>query len=197
MGRTIAFFDFDGTITCKDSFAEFIKFSNKGTALVSGIVRSIPYWAGYKIKLLSNQLAKERVMKHFFFRKSEIEFQTLGNRFVEEILPQIIRPAALKEIARLRQSGTELVLVSASPEQWIAQWAQQQNMILISTQLEFDQQGFTGRFKGLNCHGEEKVRRIKELYDLSQYEYIYAYGDSSGDLPMLALAHRPHLRPFR
>jgi phosphoserine phosphatase len=36
----------------------------------------------------------------------------------------------------------------------------------------------------------EKARRISSQFDLSRYPEVYAYGDTSEDLEMLALAHR-------
>jgi phosphoserine phosphatase len=55
----------------------------------------------------------------------------------------------------------------------------------------------TGQFDGHNCYGQEKVRRIQAALDLAHYEHIYAYGDSSGDKPMLALADEAFYKPFR
>ena len=68
---------------------------------------------------------------------------------------------------------------------------------LIATNLVIDQGKITGNIDGNNCYGEEKVNRIKQLYDLNSYSIIYAYGDSSGDRPMLALAQKPFYKPFR
>jgi phosphatidylglycerophosphatase C len=36
----------------------------------------------------------------------------------------------------------------------------------------------------------EKARRISSQFDLSRYPEVYAYGDTSEDREMLALAHR-------
>ena len=38
---------------------------------------------------------------------------------------------------------------------------------------------------------------IKEHVTVREYEYIYAYGDSSGDREMLKLAHEACYKPFR
>ena len=40
----------------------------------------------------------------------------------------------------------------------------------------------------------EKARRISSQFDLSRYPEVYAYGDTSEDLEMLALAHRKYHR---
>jgi phosphoserine phosphatase len=44
------------------------------------------------------------------------------------------------------------------------------------------------------CSGGEKVRRIRERYDLTQYPIIYAYGDTDEDREMLELAHEKYYR---
>ena len=44
---------------------------------------------------------------------------------------------------------------------------------------------------------EEKVIRIQEEYNLSDYQEIYVYGDSPGDKPMLGLATKSFYKPFR
>jgi phosphoserine phosphatase len=55
----------------------------------------------------------------------------------------------------------------------------------------------TGMFEGMNCHGEEKVLRIKKHLDPQEYTLIYTYGDTKGDRPMLALGTHSHYKPFR
>ena len=46
---------------------------------------------------------------------------------------------------------------------------------LIATQFEYDdKQKITGRFSTKNCYGKEKVIRINEKYDLSEFSDIYA-----------------------
>jgi len=80
--------------------------------------------------------------------------------------------------------------VSASMQSWIQPWCDKNNIELLSTQLEFKDGKVTGRFLTKNCHGKEKENRIKELLHVEDYETIYAYGDSSGDTEMLALADK-------
>jgi phosphoserine phosphatase len=56
---------------------------------------------------------------------------------------------------------------------------------------------FAGRYDGSNCHGIEKVRRIRECFDLNEFDRVYAYGDTPGDRPMLTLADEAFYKPFR
>jgi HAD superfamily hydrolase (TIGR01490 family) len=192
----IAFFDFDGTITTRDTLLEFIKFAKGKWAFYSGFLYNIFYLIAYKIKLISNQEAKEKVLSYFFKDMDLIEFDKLSEAFSKKKLPSIIRHGAEKEIARLQQGNFVVVIVSASPENWIRHWCKERNLILIASELEVINGKVSGKISGKNCHGEEKVRRILEKYVLKEYDEIYAYGDTKGDLPMLGLATKSFYQPF-
>lgn len=195
--RSIAFFDFDGTITTKDSLLEFIKFSKGKTSFWLGFLLNSPYLLLYKLKIISNQKAKEKVLAYFFKGVSLPEFEKECTRFASEILPLIIRPQALQEIENLKSANTEIVIVSASPENWVSKWANQLQIDTIATRLEVIDEKLTGNILNKNCHGEEKVKRITLKYSVADYKIIYAYGDSSGDKPMLSIATNPFYKPFR
>ena len=69
-------------------------------------------------------------------------------------------------------------------------------MRLLATLLETENGIVTGKLSGKNCYGPEKVARIKSEFRLEEYDNIYAYGDSSGDTEMLAIATKPYYRKF-
>lgn len=195
--KQLALFDFDGTITTHDTLLEFIKFSKGKTAFYNGFVRNAPYLVGMKIKLLRNQQVKERILAHFFSGMPLETFQQYCDDFAARIIPGLLRPGAVKEIERLKQEGATIVIVSASPENWIRKWAEKEGLQLIATQLETKNNLLTGKITGNNCYGAEKVARIAALFNTQQFDHVLAYGDSSGDRPMLALAHSPYYKPFR
>jgi phosphatidylglycerophosphatase C len=195
--KEIAFFDFDGTITTKDTLLEFIKFGKGSLRFFLGFLLNSPYLVAYKLKIISNQSAKEKVLR-FFFRDTPVDvFKTYCNEFSKRVIPHLIRPGALTEIRRLQNEDYIVVVVSASPENWIQPWADEMNVQLLASKLEVKENKITGKILGKNCHGEEKVRRISECYTLSDYHHIVAYGDSSGDKPMLKLAKTSFFKPFR
>ncbi|MET0463712.1 MAG: HAD family hydrolase [Chitinophagaceae bacterium] len=197
MSKGIAFFDFDGTITTKDTLLEFIKYAKGHLPFYAGFALNSPYLVAYKLKLIPNQLAKEKVLAHFFRNMPLVQFQEICDAFAKNALPAYLRPGALKEISDLQQKGIQVVIVSASPENWIKNWATSVNASLIATKLQIEGNRLTGRIEGNNCYGEEKVRRIQASYILADYDDVYAYGDTSGDKPMLSLAKHSSYRPFR
>lgn len=195
--KSIAFFDFDGTITTKDTLLEFIKFTKGTTAFLTGFLLNSPYLVAYKLALISNQLAKEKVISYYFKNMPLAEFQALGDAFATEMLPKLVRPKAIEELQKLQQTNTTVVVVSASFGNWIQKWAAANGLQLIASKPEVRDGKLTGRIEGKNCHGTEKVRRIQETFMLQHYAQIRVYGDTSGDKPMLALATHAHYKPFR
>jgi len=90
-----------------------------------------------------------------------------------------------------------VVIVSASAENWLRNWCLTQGVSILATRLQDNNGRITGKIEGHNCHGEEKVHRVHEAYDLSEYAKIYCYGDTKGDKPLLGLATFSFYKPFR
>ncbi len=197
MSRTIAFFDFDGTITSKDTLLEFIRYSKGDLAFYAGFALHSPVLIAYKLQIISNHRAKEIMLRHFFGRMPVEEFNNLCDRFYHERLPSLIREKAMKEITKLQAHGADVVVVSASPENWLIQWCRSIGAECIATRMVVNNNLVTGRIEGRNCHGTEKVRRILERYNLEHYSAVYCYGDTPGDKHMLNLASIKFYKPFR
>ena len=197
MSKPIAFLDFDGTITTKDSLLEFIKYCKGHTAFYLGFLLHAPFLIAYKLGVISNQRAKEMILRHFFAKMTVGEFAACCEGFVRDIAPSLIRPKAAKEITKLKEAGAEVVVVSASPINWVGKWSESMKLPCIATNLVVRDNRITGNIDGKNCYGLEKVRRIKEAYDLESYSSVYCYGDTPGDKPMLSLGSRYFYKPFR
>ena len=137
------------------------------------------------------------MLRHFFGKMPTEKFNELCERFSAEVMPKLIRAKALKEIQKLKEHGADIVVVSASPENWLQQWCRKLGATCIATRMHSTNDCITGRIDGKNCHGEEKVRRIQEMYDLNNYSAVYCYGDTPGDRHMLSLANFKFYKPFR
>ena len=197
MKKRIAFFDFDGTITTRDTLLEIFKFYKGNFKFYLGFAINAPVIMAWKAGIISNQAAKERMLQYFFGRLPVKTFQQQCDEFSKTVLPSLIRPKAMQEIEKHKAAGTEVVIVSASAENWIQQWCNLHNIQLIGTRLQVKNDLLTGKIENRNCHGEEKVNRINAVFELSQYNEIYCYGDSGGDKPMLRLATISFYKPFR
>ena len=197
MKNRIAFFDFDGTITTRDTLLEVIKFFKGNFKFYLGFIINSPFVAAWKTGIISNQAAKEKVLQYFFRSVPVKAFQQRCDEFATTRVPLLIRPKAMQEIEKLRTAGVTVVIVSASAENWIQQWCNLHNLQFIATKLQVEKDLLTGKIDGHNCHGEEKVNRINAAFDLSLYNEIYCYGDTKGDKPMLGLATFSFYKPFR
>jgi phosphatidylglycerophosphatase C len=193
----LALFDFDGTITSRDTLLEFIQHSKGRFAFLTGFLLLSPLLVAMKFRLIPNWKVKEWVLKMFFYRTSIESFNLACQEFSRKRLPNLLRRKALDEIVAHKKKGHRVVVVTASAENWIRKWADENEVELLATQLETENGRLTGKICGRNCHGQEKVERIRKHITLSDYSSIYAYGDSRGDREMLELGTHSYYKPFR
>lgn len=79
------------------------------------------------------------------------------------------------------------LIISASPDFLVRPAAERLGAELIAT----DMSPFSGKIRGVNCKGEEKVRRFLRLYPDAHVEGFYS--DSLSDTPMAMLADQAWL----
>ncbi|MFA0963186.1 HAD family hydrolase [Roseivirga sp. BDSF3-8] len=197
MSKSLALFDFDGTVTRGDSFMRMIRYVVGWPRFLAGMAVLSPVLVAYKAKLIPNWRAKEIVLAHFFKTWRQEKFNDRCEKFARNVIPHMVRPAAIEQIKQHQEQGHKVVLVSASAENWLSCWAEEMDIDLIATRVELKEGRVTGKLEGRNCYGPEKESRIREEIDLAKYDHIYAYGDSKGDREMLAMAKTAHYRPFR
>ncbi len=193
--KRLALFDFDGTISSKDSFVEFMKFYVGKPKFYTGLILMSPLVALYLLKILPNTVLKETFLSWFFKNTPQKVFQEKATAFSLS-MDSIIKKSAMDKITWHKNQNHRIIIVSASIDYWLKPWCDSHNLELICSQMESKNGKITGKLSSKNCFGPEKTNRINESLHLKDYEFIYAYGDSSGDKEMLALADEPHMRVF-
>ncbi len=194
----LALFDFDGTISTKDSFRTFIPFAVGKIRFIIGVLYLIPFVILYFCKILKNWQLKQITLKHFFKNWPVEKFQKKCSKYNEEFLPKIVKQSALNKIAWHKKENHKMILVSAGIDLILENWAKKYGFEILASQLEVNQNNkLTGKIGNKNCWGPEKVNRIKEKINLNDYNYIYAYGNSRGDKEMLELADEPFYCNFK
>ncbi len=194
---TLALFDFDGTITTDDSLIKFIRFAVGDIKFTGGMIVLLPMLTAYKLKLIPNHKAKQMMLSYFFKGMSREKFMFLTKTYSLNHINSILRPQAMEKIVWHKNQGHKIIIVSASMECWLKPWCKENDLELIGTKLEIKDNIMTGKFSTKNCYGIEKANRVKEHYNLNDFDYIYAYGDSRGDKELLALADESFYKPFR
>ena len=187
-------FDFDGTLTNRDSLLAFIRYAKGTTAFCLGFLLHAPWLVLMLLGLYPNWKAKQRVFSYFFRGMPLEAFDTLCQAFAKDNR-HLLRPLALQAIEKARSEEAEVVIVSASIDNWVQPFFP--DVKVIGTQVEVINGRLTGRFLTKNCYGQEKVNRLLAfLPDRHTYKLI-AYGDSRGDQELLAFADEAHFKPFR
>lgn len=190
----LALFDFDGTITTKETWPLFMRSAIPVARQVVGMVILAPWLVGYKLGVVSVVTIRS-VMTNVGFRGvPEIRVRAIGRSFSRTVLPGLIRPVALERIKWHQAQGDIVVVVSASLDLYLSDWCEELGLRLVSTQLESTNGVLTGRFLGSQCCGQEKVRRIQVTYDLNDFAAVYAYGDTAEDQDMLNIASKKYYR---
>lgn len=198
--RTVlAIFDFDGTLTRRDTLLPFLRYAVGTAAFVVRLVSVLPVLAAMALGIVGRDRAKERVLRRFFRGMPAERLARLGRDFAQERLPALVRAQALEKLAWHRARGHRCVLASASPDVYLEPWARAAGFDdVVASNLEYDTRGrVTGRLAGGNCRGEEKLRRLEARFGDLRELGVYGYGDSSDDRPFLERCREASYRPFR
>lgn len=192
----LVLFDFDGTITRDDSLLEFIAYVVGFKKFFSGILALSPILLGYKLKICSNNFTRRKLMTHFFAGMSADKFARICKKYSTTHIEDIVKFQAMAKIKEYQVNGDKVVIVTASLEDWLAPWCKENGLELLGTRIEKKGGIVTGEIEGENCYGAQKVERVKQAYDVSEFERVIAYGDSRGDREMLEFADEAHYRAF-
>jgi HAD superfamily hydrolase (TIGR01490 family) len=192
--KKIVAFDFDGTLTTRDTLLMFILDAKGIRAFIRGFLYRLPLIIMMKLRLYPNYQAKQKVFSYFFRGMSLDTFNSLCLHFAEKNR-HLLRSQAVETLKQAQADGAEVLIISASIDNWVQPFFP--DVKVLGTQIEVEDGQLTGRFKTKNCYGQEKVNRIKELYPHREEYHLTAYGDSNGDHELLAFADEAHYKPFR
>jgi phosphatidylglycerophosphatase C len=193
----VAAFDFDGTLTRRDSLLPYLYRSLGWPRFLLALLMSSPWLLGYALGLVSNHRAKARLLKLSLRGRSVQDVDQWAANFVAHYLPRQWQAETLARLVQHQRDGHCCVIVSASPGIYLHRVGALLGVdAVICTELEIQDGALTGRMRTPNCHGEEKVRRLQAWLAArgqSRAEItLHAYGDSRGDVPLLNLADYAH-----
>ncbi len=172
-------YDFDNTIYKGDSSTDFYKYC---LAHYPRILRRFPGQLTAFLKFYVFHTISKTEMKEVFYRYflDIPDMQKAVADFWEKNLRKV-KPF-YKELQK-----EDDVIISASPEFFLAPAMTSLN---ISHFMASPVDETTGKHFGLNCHGEEKVRRFYERFPEGEVDAFYS--DSYSDTPMAKLAKRAY-----
>jgi phosphatidylglycerophosphatase C len=193
----IAVFDFDGTLTTKDSFFRFLAWRRPRIGLAADLIATSPVLALYAARLVGNDAHKMSMFARRFAGMNSADFNSMSHEFSLMEVPQILRTQAVDRLLHHKGLGHRTVIASASIGSWIEPWASEFGVdAVIASRIEVQGNRLTGRMDGPNCYGAEKLRRLLARYpDRGSYR-LHAYGDSRGDAALLGAADHGYYRCF-
>jgi phosphatidylglycerophosphatase C len=188
----VAAFDVDGTLTTGDCVTPFLRRA-AGRRLWTTLLRHPVALAGSAARRDRDRLKELACSALRGIESAEIEH--LGEAFAREVGAGRLRDDTVARLRRHRELAHTVILASASLDPYLVPLGRSLGVdAVVCTVLERGADGrLTGRLAGANCRGAEKARRVRDWLrenDLAGAE-LWAYGDSSGDDELLALADRP------
>ena len=192
----IAAFDFDGTLTKRDTLLPFLARGMKWPLFVLALIKCSPWLAAFALRLIPNHVAKQKLLTATLKNRTTAELDDWTDRWLANDFPGQLQSWTMARLNEHQQAGHCCVMVSASPDIYLKRVAEQMGFdALLCTEMEMEVEGghLTGHMKTPNCHGEQKVLRLnawmaERFGSNSGAQLVYAYGDTSGDKPMLKLA---------
>ena len=197
----VAAFDFDGTLTRRDTLLPFLVRGLGWPRFLLALLACSPWLAGYALRLVRNDVAKARLLRATLAGRSLEEMQAWTTEWLAKDFDGQLREWTMARLAWHKAEGHCCVIVSASPDVYLKRVAAQLGFDgLVCTQMEINGGRLTGAMQTPNCHGEQKMLRLSAwltgrfgepaLASLT----LYAYGDTSGDKPMLRMARHAWYR---
>jgi HAD phosphoserine phosphatase-like hydrolase, family IB len=191
-------FDFDGTLTKKDTFLAFIEYAKGYGKTFWGFFLFSPILILMKLRLFPNWKAKQMVFSWFFKGMNINEFNQICHEFADRN-QRIIRTEGWDTIRKALANGEQVIIITASIENWVKPFFKEfGNQIKVEgTKIDVRINQITGQFLTQNCYGVEKTKRLKEVFPYRQAYELIAFGDSNGDRYLLNEADESHYKPFR
>src|SRR5262245_7958498 len=146
--KRLVLLDFDGTLTRKDTLLEFIRYYRGDLRYFAGMILLSPLLIALKLKLMANDRVKQNVLTYFFKGEPSEKFNERCRAFASAVIPRLVRSSAHELLNRERNGGAEIVVVSASPENWVKPWCDANAIACLATRLEIVDRQISGKISG-------------------------------------------------
>jgi phosphatidylglycerophosphatase C len=189
--RTVAAFDFDGTLSTRDNVVPFLRRAVGPARFLGALVLVTPFLVTAAIEPARRDRAKAALVRHTLTGYDAARLEAVAARFAADVCAHHLRDDVVERVAWHREQGHEVVAVSASFRDYLQPVAEQLGLdAVLATELEVVDGRLTGRLAGANVRGPEKVRRL-EAWLAGEAVELWAYGNSGGDRELLARADHP------
>jgi phosphatidylglycerophosphatase C len=196
MTRTIAAFDFDGTISKRDTLVPFLAKVAGPTRFTAACARLGLLGARRKVPIQDRDRLKEHMIQLLLGGRSEEDLRHAGELYARDLLTgDRLRPEVVARVHEHHRVGHTTVIVSASLVYYLEPIARELSMDgVIGVEPEVADGVLTGRLSRPNVRAEQKAVRLREWLgappDGELDVTVHGYGNSSGDHALLAMSER-------
>jgi HAD superfamily hydrolase (TIGR01490 family) len=193
-GEVAAVFDLDGTITRNDTFAAFLSALMLRRPWRMPAFATLPLAFGvHRLGFRDNAWLKSAALWAVAGGCRRDRLDRLTDRLVSRSIRPRIRPLAERRIEEHRRRGHRLVLATASFDFYVGKIARLLGFddLVCSHAHWTGTQRLSGRIDGFNCHGVNKLDRVRPLFDPRRDWWVVSYSDHVSDLPLLEWSDEP------
>lgn len=184
--RATVAFDLDNTLTIRDCVLPFFVQATGRRRFMGLFVRNLHRVIGFLVRRDRDGL-KEFSVRLLFAGRHADDIEGMGEKFAQRVATRWMRNDTCALLKWHQDQGDDLILVTASLSPYVRPLASSLGIsAVMCSELAIDNGAYTGDLIDGNCRGTEKARRLAAW--LRDRTLDYAYGDSSGDDAMLAMA---------
>lgn len=194
MKKRLAIFDFCDTIISfqtADAFVDFVLFGEKvNPPFMIRMFKNLTF----NFKMIPGFIRK-RLVLYQLKGMSEKKLEIAADEFVRQRLVDKENPAIITEMEKAMEAGLEVIIISGGYSIYVSRYAAMKNILKsIATDFLFRDALFSGLIKGKDCMGRNKITRLKEELNLSEYdlEESVVYSDSFSDKPLFDLVGKAY-----
>ena len=191
MTRKVAAFDFDGTVSKRDTLVPFLVKAAGPSKFASVAAQLGLHGARGTVNLRNRDDVKARMVELLLAGRSADELDALGADYAADLVATKLRPFMVDRVRAHRDAGFETVFVSASMVHYLRPVAATLGVDhVIAVETEVADGRLTGAIVGPNVRAEEKVVRLRAWLASTgdPSPELWSYGNTSGDHALLEAA---------
>ena len=191
-GQLPIIFDLDGTITRNDTYLPFLVACMASSRRNAYNFPLLPcYVAQFYLGRINNHTLKEKFLSAVL-RRSPIEsLAPVVDSYVARLFRKGLNSAVFQLLEGFLSEGRFVIIATASIDLYVNQIAARLGVEnLVCSQVEVQNGQLTGRLQGPNCHGIEKLERLKNAFGDDLVRQSIAFTDHHADLPLIQRARQ-------
>ena len=183
-------FDFDGTLTRRDSFRLLLgRFLRRSPARLLLIAFGLPLFVATVLLRLDKRYVKSWILWCCTIgtgpRRSFVDLANLALADVSRA--EFWNESVCEKLLTHQRAGQRIIICTASASEWVAPMLAARGLVcdeVIGSVLAYRLGGII--LASPNCYGQEKLKRMANI--LASHRVVASYSDHPSDLPMLNLA---------